>query len=204
MIDEKAGAIRNIKKRAQERIITPVAGVLRIAGVLSILAGILWPLQAAAIAWVVSGWATGAAPVARAWIAAAVFLLCAILRAGLEHRAGALLFEAADKTIARERALLIAREAQSPTDVGSASVASLIVQKLPVLQPWIARYHVAMMRASVLPIFLLVLAFSQSWIVGLTLLVAGPLIPLFMALVGLAAEDASKRQMDEIGSMNDH
>ncbi|MFC3119580.1 ABC transporter transmembrane domain-containing protein [Jhaorihella thermophila] len=38
---------------------------------------------------------------------------------------------------------------------------------------------------------------------GLTLLVAGALIPLFMALVGMAAEDASKRQMTEIASMND-
>jgi ATP-binding cassette subfamily C protein CydD len=108
-----------------------------------------------------------------------------------------------DKTIARERETLISREARARTAAGSAQIAALVVQKLPLLQPWITRYHVAMLRAQVLPILLLVLAFSQSWVVGLTLLVAGPLIPLFMALVGMAAEDASKRQMTEIASMND-
>lgn len=191
------------RTRAKARIIAPVQRALRLAGWVSVVAGILWPVQAAAIAWAVSGWAAGVPPMERAWVAAAVFVVCAVLRAGLEHRAGALLYHAADQTIARERAALIAREARSPADAGSASIASLVVQKLPLLQPWITRYHVAMTRASVLPLFLLVLAFSQSWVVGVTLLVAGPLIPVFMALVGMAAEDASRRQMAEIGTMND-
>ncbi|SEG32009.1 ATP-binding cassette, subfamily C, CydD [Jhaorihella thermophila] len=113
------------------------------------------------------------------------------------------MFDAADKTIARERETLISREARARTEAGSAQIAALVVQKLPLLQPWITCYHVAMLRAQVLPVLLLVLSFSQSWVVGLTLLVAGALIPLFMALVGMAAEDASKRQMTEIASMND-
>lgn len=203
MQDEDHGALRHSRNRAKERIIAPVYAQLRLAGWMSLLAGALWPVQAAAIAWAVSGWTEGLPPLDRAWTAAAVFVLCAVLRAGLEHRSGALLYQAADQTIARERAVLIDREARSPTREGSASIASLVVQKLPLLHPWITRYHVAMMRASVLPFFLLALAFSQSWVVGLTLLVAGPLIPVFMALVGMAAEDASRRQMDEIGTMND-
>ena len=192
------------RARAKERIIAPVARELRISGWLSVLAGGLWPFQAAAIAWAVSGWTQGEPALELAWIAASVFLFCAVLRAALEHRAGAILFDAADQTIARERAALILREARYPAEAGSAQVASLIVQKLPLLQPWITRYHVAMVRASVLPfLLLLILAFSQSWVVGLTLLIAGPLIPVFMALVGMAAEDASRRQMLEIGTMND-
>lgn len=203
MQDQQAPAPRNSRNRAKERIIAPVHAPLRLAGWMSLVAGALWPVQAAAIAWAVAGWAEGLAPLDRAWAAAAMFIFCAVLRAGLEHRSGALLYRAADQTIARERAVLITREARSPTDQGSASIASLVVQKLPLLHPWITRYHVAMMRASVLPFFLLALAFSQSWVVGLTLLVAGPLIPVFMALVGMAAEDASRRQMVEIGTMND-
>ena len=188
---------------AKERIIAPVARDLRAAGWLSVLAGALWPLQAAAIAWAVSDWVGGGADLQQTGLAAAVFVLCGGLRAVLDHRAGAILFGAADRTIARERAALVRREPRAPTAAGSASVASLAVQKLPLLHPWITRYHVAMTRVSVLPVLLLVLAFSQSWVVGLTLLVTGPLIPVFMALVGMAAEDASRRQMDEIGTMND-
>ncbi len=203
MTDEaKAAPLAGPRQRARERIIAPVARELKAAGWLSVLAGCLWPLQAAAIAWAVSGWVEGAPVLERAALAAAVFLLCGLLRALLEQRAGALLFRAADRTIARERAALIGREARTTAGIGSAAVASLVVQKLPLLQPWITRYHVAMTRVSVLPLLLLVLAFSLSWVVGLTLLVAGPLIPVFMALVGMAAESASRRQMDEIGTMN--
>jgi ATP-binding cassette subfamily C protein CydD len=203
MTHENPGAARNDRRRAKERIIAPVARQLNLAGWLSVGAGALWPIQAAAIAWAVSLWTAGEPALGSAVTAALVFMGCAFVRAALEHRSGALLFDAADQTIARERENLISREARARTAAGSAQIAALVVQKLPLLQPWITRYHVAMLRASVLPLLLLALAFSQSWVVGLTLLVAGPLIPLFMALVGMAAEDAAKRQMNEIASMND-
>ena len=53
------------------------------------------------------------------------------------------------------------------------------------------------------PLIILALAFWFSWAAGLILLISGPLIPVFMALVGLAAKEASARQMAEIGSLND-
>lgn len=189
--------------RAKQRIIAPVARDLNRAGGLAVLAGMLWPLQAAVIAWAISGWAGGARDLDGTILAGVVFAALGGLRALLDHRAGAFLFRAADSTIARERQAILRREARRPAEPGSAAIASLAVQKLPLLQPWITRYHVAMIRVSVLPVLLLVLSFWLSWVVGLTLLVAGPLIPVFMALVGMAAEDASRRQMVEIGSMND-
>lgn len=203
MSEEKLRPASVQRRRARDRIIAPVSRDLKVAGWLAALAGAVWPIQAAAIAWAVSGWAHGLPPMERAFPAAAIFILGGVARALLDHRAGLLLFRAADQTIARERERLIRREARAPAGAGSASVASLIVQKLPLLQPWITRYHVAMTRVSVLPLLLLVLSFSLSWLVGLVLLVAGPLIPVFMALVGMAAEQASRRQMDEIGTMND-
>ncbi|WP_322867431.1 ABC transporter transmembrane domain-containing protein [Aquicoccus sp. G2-2] len=188
------------RHRASARIIAPVARLLRIAGALAVIAGLIWPVQAAALAWAISGWVAG--DLSRTGTAALIFLLGGVLRAGLDHRAGRWLFEAADQTITRERSALIGREARARADAGSAEIAALIVQKLPLLQPWITRYYVAMVKVSVLPLVLLILAFWFSWVVGLVLLVAGPLIPVFMALVGMAAEAASRRQMDEIGSMN--
>ncbi|MFV0334785.1 MAG: ABC transporter ATP-binding protein/permease [Tropicimonas sp.] len=193
----------NPRRQAEARIIAPVSRDLRVAGWLSVMAGSLWAVQAAAIAWAVSGWVQGAPVLPRTGLAILTFLACGAVRAVLDHRAGALLFHAADRIIARESAALIRREARARAAAGSAAIASLVVQKLPLLQPWITRYHVAMIRVSILPALYLVLAFSLSWVVGLTLLLAGPLIPFFMALVGMAAEDASRRQMDEIATMND-
>ncbi|WP_211222280.1 ABC transporter transmembrane domain-containing protein [Sediminimonas qiaohouensis] len=191
------------RARTKDRIIAPVAADVRKAGWLAVLGGAIWPVQAACIAWAVSGWAAGAPPMETAAPAAALFMAGGLLRAALEHRSGRLLFRAADQTIAREREALIRREARAISATGSAGIAAMAVEKLPLLQPWITRYHVAMTRVSILPLLLLVLAFSVSWVAGLVLLVAGPLIPVFMALVGMAAEDASRRQMEEIGSLNE-
>ena len=196
------GDRRAARAAMQDRIIAPVKPLLRRAGLLSILSGLIWPVQAAAIAWAVSGWATGALALERSLWAAGIFLLCGLIRAGLDRVAGGILYRAADETIARERELLIGREARRPGGAGSAAVAALAVQKLPLLHPWITRYHVAMLRTSVIPLVYLAVAFWFSWAIGVVLLVAGPLIPVFMALVGMAAEDASRRQMDEIGDMN--
>lgn len=199
-----AGAQRHHVKAAPEpaqaRIVAPVSRSLRVAGALSVLSGLIWPLQAAALAWAISGWAVG--ELARTPWAALVFGLGGLARALLDHRAGARLFDSADRTVARERAALIRREARARAETGSAEIAALVVQKIPFLQPWITRYYVAMIRVAVLPGVLLVLTFWHSWVAGLVLLVTGPLIPVFMALVGMAAEQASRRQMDEIGSMN--
>lgn len=188
------------RAQAQTRVIAPVARPLRMAGALSVVAGLIWPVQAAALAWAISGWVSG--DTNGTALAALTFVLGGALRALLDHRARAYLYDAADRTVTRERAALIEREARARAGAGSAEIAALIVQKLPLLRPWITRYHVAMVRVSVLPVVLLALTFWFSWVAGLVLLVAGPLIPVFMALVGMAAEDASRRQMDEIGSMN--
>ncbi len=177
-----------------------MAGLLRRASALSVIAGLIWPLQAGALAWAISGWVSG--DLQRTGPAALIFILGGVLRAGLEYRAGGYLYDAAEKTISRERGALIEREARARVNVSSAEIAALIVQKLPLLQPWITRYHVAMTRVSILPLVLLSLTFWFSWAAGLVLLVAGPLIPVFMALVGMAAEEASRRQMNEISSMN--
>ncbi|THH38458.1 ATP-binding cassette domain-containing protein [Aliishimia ponticola] len=191
------------RMRAQARIIAPVADLLRKAGWVSVAAGLIWPLQAALIAWAVSQWVAGPVRLDLSVMAALGVAALGIVRAELERLAGGWLFAAADETIRRERDALILREARAPGADSSAAVAALAVQKLPLLQPWITRYHVAMTRVRVVPLVLLALVFSLSWVAGLVLLVAGPLIPVFMALVGMAAEDASRRQMDEIAGIND-
>lgn len=188
------------RQRANARIIAPVSGLLRVASALLVIAGLIWPAQAAALAWAISGWASG--DMDRTGWAALLFVLGGLLRAVLGHRAAGCLFGAADESIARERAILIGREARARASASSAEIAALVVQKLPLLQPWITRYYVAMVRVAVLPFIFFAVTFWFSWVVGLVLLIAGPLIPVFMALVGMAAEEASRRQMDEISSMN--
>ena len=75
----------------------------------------------------------------------------------------------------------------------------MLTEKLAILGPWITRYRPAMARTKLVPLLILALAFYVSWAVGVIFLVAGPLIPVFMALVGMAAKEASL--CDALGRM---
>jgi ATP-binding cassette subfamily C protein CydD len=117
-----------------------------------------------------------------------------------------LLSEAAEAHITAQRREIVAREASTlvaSAQGGPGALAALASEKLEALRPYQMRYAPARLRSTVLPLVILAIAFWQSWAVGLVLLVAGPLIPVFMALVGWAAKEASARQMAEIGSLSD-
>ncbi|MDF2231999.1 ATP-binding cassette domain-containing protein [Albimonas sp. CAU 1670] len=193
----------------------PVAPFLRRSARLTAAAALLWPVQAGALAWAVAGWVEARASLENGLLAALVFLLAAAIRAALDHRAGALAFEAADRALAAERARLVEAEslrgeAGAPPGApegaakgaSAAASAAMAAQKLPMLAPYLTRYRPAALRAVVGPLAILAVALPISWAVGLILLVAGPLIPVFMALIGVAASKASRRQLDEISDLN--
>ncbi|RGP36397.1 thiol reductant ABC exporter subunit CydD [Pseudotabrizicola alkalilacus] len=176
----------------------------RRAAVLSVLAGLVWPLQAGVVAWAIGAVLAGASPLPLA--AALGFGGLGLLRVALTHLAEAQAHSAADAILARARTEIVANEASRATDSafgGAGSLAALAGEKLELLAPYVSRYAPARARVMVLPLVILGLAFWQSWAVGVVLLISGPLIPVFMALVGMAAKEASARQMAEIGTLND-
>ncbi|MDQ2094963.1 ABC transporter ATP-binding protein/permease [Rhodalgimonas zhirmunskyi] len=176
----------------------------RLAGRLWVLAGFLWPVQAGAVAWAISGWAEPESVFAgQTALCVLIFIVAGALRALLDHRAARLVYVAADSAVHRMRAGFLNREGRRlRDDVSSAEMAALLTQKLPLLAPYITRFRPAMARVRVLPLLFLVIIAPMSWIAAIVLLVAGPLIPIFMALIGMAAKEASEKQMAEIGDMN--
>lgn len=176
----------------------------RRAASLSVLSGLIWPLQAGVVAWAIGDLLAGDA--SSPLLAALGFAGLGLLRAGLGYFADLNAQAAAEAVIAKVRAELVATEASRANDSafgGAGSIAALASEKLELLGPYVSRYGPARARVMVLPIVILALAFWHSWAVGIVLLISGPLIPLFMALVGLAAKQASARQMVEIGTLND-
>ncbi|MEF3048231.1 thiol reductant ABC exporter subunit CydD [Pseudotabrizicola sp. L79] len=185
-------------------LFAPGRAAQRRAAVLSVLAGVVWLGQAAVLAWAISGLLAGAK--VSVLTAGLGFAALGLLRVALADRAEAAAQSAAEAVITTARAAFVAREAGLAADsgqTGAGAQAALATEKLDMLVPFVTRYAPARARVMVLPLIILALAFWQSWAVGLILLVAGPLIPVFMALIGLAAKEASARQMTEIGSLND-
>ncbi len=171
---------------------------------LSVAAGIIWLCAAGLIAVVFGKLLANEAQSLP--LAGAGLLGLWGLRAFLESQSQRLLANAAEAKIAELRREIIEREAQSESQSclgGPGAIAALVTEKLEALRPALLRYRPARLRVTVLPLVILVIAFWHSWAVGLVLLLAGPLIPLFMALVGWAAKDASARQMQEIGELSD-
>lgn len=187
-------------------MIAPGQRKVRLAGRIGALCSLLWLAQAALVALVIQGLLLPAQMVVPLWAAVLGFVALGALRAFGMSWAGRLAFDGAQACLHAERANLIQRETHrtqdDPARKPAAATATLAAEKLAHLTPYLTRYAPARTRVMVVPLVILALAFSMSWAVGLVLLVAGPLIPVFMALIGIAAKAASERQMAELSDMN--
>lgn len=194
----------NSTTRALDAVLKPAHALQRRSAILSVMASLIWPVQAVVVASILGGLLTGVdvSPL----LAAMAFAVLGALRAILGMVAETHAHAAAEIVIRTARARIVAVEARrgagSPFG-GAGSLSALAGEKLDLIAPYVTRYAPAQARVMVVPVVILVLAFWHSWIVALVFIISGPLIPIFMALVGMAAKEASRRQMAEIGSLND-
>uniref|UniRef100_UPI003BAB6501 ABC transporter ATP-binding protein/permease n=1 Tax=Stappia sp. TaxID=1870903 RepID=UPI003BAB6501 len=171
---------------------------------LSVLASLVW-LGAAAVIANAFGDLMDGHPVAVVRTGIWLMLLWG-LRAALDLAAQGVLAQAADARIDALRHEIVMGEARAATPSalgGAGAIAALTAEKLEALRPALLRYRPARMRVLVLPLVILCIAAWHSWAVTLVLALAGPLIPVFMALVGWAAKEASARQLQEVGQLSD-
>jgi ATP-binding cassette, subfamily C, bacterial CydD len=174
------------------------------AAALSFLASLLWIGQAAVVAQTLGALLTEGQ--VGPFLAVALFAGLGALRTLPTCEAETQAQDAADAEIRQaRRAILLAEAGRTDNNAfgGARSIAALAGEKLELLGPFLTRYGLARARVMVLSLVILALAFWQSWAAGVIFLVAGPLIPVFMALIGLAARKTSARQMAEIGTLND-
>lgn len=175
----------------------------RRAGLWSLPGPLIWLVQAALIASAISGLmgAGGVAPL----LAGFAVLALALLRAAIEARALALAQRLSARLRHQLRARLIGhalRQSPGAEAEDPGGLASLMGEGVAQIGPWVERFRPAMLRARVLPLLILALVASQSWAAALALALTGPLIPLFMALVGWAAQAAAQAHLVETGALN--
>ncbi len=172
---------------------------------ISILSSALWLVQAASIAGLVADYATGA-DLSSHLTNLILFAGAGLVRIALNHLAEYWAYKAADESVADLRRTLLEKIISiSPFSAArppSAQFTSLFAEKLNALYPYLTSYHAAYRRTMVMPLIILGISFWHSWVAGLILLIGGPLIPVFMALVGYAAQDASEAQLKEVSSLN--
>ncbi|APW38841.1 thiol reductant ABC exporter subunit CydD [Rhodoferax koreense] len=169
------------------------------------VASLLWLPQAGLLAHALQSLLEGGGARAVVW-PAAMLLALGLARGGLEAWGLRRSFRAACERLGDLRAQVArALAARSPLDAArpaSGLAASVMAEQAEAVVPYLTRYQPARCKALVVPLAILAAVFPLSWIAALVLLVAAPLIPVFMALVGWRAKAASEAQMVEIGGMN--
>ncbi|WP_306395408.1 thiol reductant ABC exporter subunit CydD [Telluria beijingensis] len=168
-------------------------------------APLLWIPQAALLAWAVQRLAAGAG-LADMLAPACAFLALGVLRASAEAWGARRLFAASRLHLAvlRKQAAQ-ALAARSPLDrerLASGHAASALAEQAEAVLPWLVRYQPARMRTMLVPPLIALVVLYYSWTAALILVVAAPLIPLFMAVIGWRAKAASEAQLQVVGGMS--
>ncbi len=175
---------------------------LRTGATLVALQGLLLVAQAWLLADILDASLLRRSPPSALWRPWLCLLLLAPLRVSLAVRARRLAFDAAQRLGTRLRAQLLARtQALGVLGLRAQAGGDLItrlVEGVDALLPYFARYLPAAATAALLPPLLAAFVLPADWISGLVLLLTAPLVPVFMVLVGGAAERAGQKRYAQL------
>ena len=185
-----------------------VRGPLALAAAGGVADGALVIGQSFLIAWIVHhAVIEGAARASLTW-AFGGLLLVFFARAGCAWLRGASGTEAAARvTVAVRDALFRHLAALGPariTDRPSGDWASTVVERVEALEGYYARFLPQSVAAVAVPLMIVAAVAWVDWLAGALLLVAMPLAPLFMALVGIGAERLAQRQQQTLARISGH
>lgn len=178
---------------------------LRKGSLYQVFAALIWVPQAALIAYAINQLAVTGTVDHLVKIVAGIFIL-GLLRTYLQATGERIAFKAARQALSdlREKSLnaLIARSPLDRNRAASGQAASILAEQAEMVVTYWSRYQPVQMKVMVIPLVFFIAALWYSWAAALVLLVAAPMIPIFMALIGWRAKAASEEQLVEMGQMN--
>ena len=86
----------------------------------------------------------------------------------------------------------------------SGDLATLAVRGIDALDAYYGRYLPQVVLAAVVPLIVLAAVFSADWISGAIMLATLPLVPIFMALVGMETQARTDRQLKALQVLSGH
>lgn len=165
-------------------------------------------LQASQIASIIYRVVFKKADVSDCWLAIVLLVVAVLLRmvlSGFQQWSGV----QASVEVRRElRNELIAKLSRlGPGYTGSRRAGELSTQMLEqveALDGFVAQYLPQMTLCVAMPLVILLAVLPMNWAAALILLATAPLIPLFMAIVGMKAADANRRNFQAMASLGAH
>ncbi len=183
---------------------------LRRSGLLLAASDLLWIPQAGLVAFALGTLLTAlhAAPVVPSDATVASILACfaglvvlAAVRVVLQSLGSDLARSAAQTLQNRARTQLLAAAARTSPAAdfpSSGAFAAHVTEQVDHLGPYYRNFVPQVLRLKIVPLAIVLATAWFSWMAALILLVCGPLIPVFMALIGMKAKAASADQQEEL------
>ncbi|WP_183384719.1 thiol reductant ABC exporter subunit CydD [Halomonas stenophila] len=181
---------------------------LALAVAAGLVAGGLTVAQLTLLAWLVAALLVDGTPLSAlvpGFLALAALLVLRALAQWGQDAAG---LAASLRLRTRARAQLLDHLAElGPVGVAghhTASLANRVVDQVEALDGYVARFLPQRQLAVAMPLLILAVVAWLDWLAALFLLLAAPLIPLFMALVGMGAERLNREQFDAVSRLSRH
>ena len=175
---------------------------------LGMLAGVVIVGQARLVSLVISQVFLAGGTLNQVWLQLAGFLVLSLVLAVLVWGREV----AANRVAGRVKADLRSRLVAHLLELGpvyaqgerSGELTNTVVEGIEALDAYYRQYLPQVALAGLVPLTVLLFVFPLDWISGLILLLTAPLIPLFMWLIGNAAESLTRRQWASLSRMNAH
>ena len=183
-------------------------GWLVLSATAGVVVGLLTVMQMLLLAWIVSRLLVSGDTPEELGSVFLTLLLVLLFRAVCQWAQESAGLEASLRIRQRVRAELLDHlTAMGPVRVGahhSAGVASQLVEQVEALDGYFARFLPQLWLSVAIPLLILLVVFWLDWLAALFLLFSAPLIPLFMALVGMGAERLNRDQFVAVSRLSGH
>jgi ATP-binding cassette subfamily C protein CydD len=183
-------------------------GSLTLAVGLGLLAGVAIVGQARLLSRIVAGVFLEGQTLGGVRALLAALLILSLLRAGLvwgsEVAANRVAVRVKHRLRARLTAHLLALGPVYARGERSGELANTAVEGIEALDAYFRQYLPQVALAALVPLAVLLFVFPLDWVSGLVLLLTAPLIPLFMVLIGDAAEAMTRKQWASLSRMSAH
>lgn len=136
-------------------------------------------------------------PIEKTYLLIGILMICAVLHPLLVKQQTQLA-QKANRKIKDDlrKSLLLEWGYTNPFSIAKISpgkLASLWIEDVEAMDGYFEKYYPQQLLSIISPVIILSVVFYLNWLCGLFLLISAPLIPLFMILVGLGAEQVNQK-----------
>ncbi|MFL1485284.1 thiol reductant ABC exporter subunit CydD [Marinobacter sp. LN3S78] len=196
-------AARWLKERQRPALVS-----IRLAALAGAVVALATIVQLAGIAWIAHGTLVEEASTGQLLPVVGMVLVALLVRSVATGYQNHLAARASDEVRGRLRQeLLDHMGASGPVQLARQSAGTLAaewIDQVDALHGYYAHYLPQMILCVVVPVMILATVVWLDWLAALFLLLSAPLIPLFMALVGMGAEKLNQQHMETLGRLSGH